>query len=86
MDIFKVVGPLVCTQRHDGLQKYPLQVLRDTKGKIQVATDTVGCHPGNWVFTISGSAARLGCGDPKVLTDLTVGGIMDWWDEETGQV
>lgn len=86
MDIMRVVGPLVCTQRHPGLMHNSLRVLRDRKGKIQVAVDTSGCRPGNWVFVISGSAARYACNDPGVLTDLTVGGIIDFWDEKKGQL
>jgi microcompartment protein CcmK/EutM len=37
------------------------------------------------VFVVSGSAARYACEDPAVLTDLTIGGIIDFWDEENGQ-
>lgn len=86
MQILQVVGPLVCTQRHAGLQKISLRVLRDTKGKLQVAVDTCGARPGNWVFVTSGSAARYACDDPSILTDLTIGGIIDFWNEETGQL
>ncbi len=85
MEIMQVVGPLVCTQRHVGLMYNSLRVLRDTKGKLQVAVDIIGCRTGNWVFVVSGSAARYAVGDPKVLTDLTVGGIIDFWDPELGQ-
>ena len=86
MDILQVVGPLVCTRRHPGLYQTGLRVLRDRKGKLHVAADICGCRPGNWVFVVSGSAARYACGDPKVLTDLTIGGIIDFWDEDTGQL
>lgn len=85
MEILQVVAPLVCTQRHPGLYKVSLRVLRDRKGKLQVAVDTCGCRPGNWVFVVNGTAARYACGDYAVLTDLTIGGIIDFWDEETGQ-
>ena len=86
MDIMQVVGSLVCTQRHVGLMHNSLRVLRDSKGKLQVAVDISGCRPGNWVFVVSGSAARYAVGNPEVLTDLTVGGIIDNWDPERGQV
>lgn len=85
MDIMQVVGPLVCTQRHVGLCQHSLRVVRDSKGRLQVALDTSGCRPGNWVFVVSGSAARYASGDFAVLTDLTVGGIIDFWDEQHGQ-
>ncbi len=85
MEIRQVVGPLVCTQRHARLEQSSLRVLRDLSGKLYVAVDTCGSRPGNWVFVVSGSAARFACGDPTVLTDLTIGGIIDFWDETTGQ-
>lgn len=86
MEILQVVSSLVCTHRHPGLFHTSLRVLRDTKGKLQVAVDSCGCQPGNWVFVVNGSAARYACGDPAVLTDLTIGGIIDFWDEEAGQL
>jgi ethanolamine utilization protein EutN len=83
MDIFQVESSLVCTRRIDGLEKTSLRVLRDAKGKLQVATDPVGARPGNQVFTVSGSAARYAQGDFGVLTDLTIGGIIDNWDQDS---
>jgi len=85
MEILQVIGPLVCTQRHPSLHQSSLRVLRGNNGKLQVAVDTCGCRSGNWVFAVNGSAARYACGDPTVLTDLTIGGIIDDWDENDGQ-
>ncbi len=85
MEILQVTGSLVCTLRHPGLHQVSLRVLRSSSGKLQVAVDTCGCREGNWVFVVSGSAARYAYGDPTLMTDLTVGGIIDFWDEETGQ-
>jgi len=82
MDILRVEGSLVCTHRIEGLKKTSLRVLADAKGKRVVATDPVGVRPGNWVFAVSGSAARYAAGDFSVLTDLTIGGIIDYWDTE----
>jgi carboxysome peptide B len=79
MDIMQVERSLVCTRRVPGLQSVSLRVLRDAKGARAVAVDTVGAHPGNWVFTISGSAARVAVGT-QILTDLSIGGIIDRWD------
>jgi len=81
MDIFQVVGTMVCTCRHPGIDQLPLRVLQDRAGKLQVAVDTIGSSEGNWVFTISGSAARLALDDPSLLTDLTIGGVIDSWEE-----
>ncbi|MGD2020032.1 MAG: carboxysome peptide B [Thiohalocapsa sp.] len=83
MEINQVVGTLYCTQRVPGLDHCALRVLQDRKGKLSVATDPVGTRPGNWVFTTSGSAARYAMGNPDVLTDLTIGGIIDDWGPET---
>jgi carboxysome peptide B len=82
MEINQVVGTLVCTERVPGLEHCALRILADRRGKLQVATDPVGTRPGNWVFTVSGSAGRYAMGDPKILTDLTIGGIIDDWAPE----
>lgn len=82
MEILQVEAPLVCTRRIDGLQAVSLRVLRSTSGRRQVAVDPVGAREGNWVFTILGSAARYATGDFEVLTDLTIGGIIDHWEPD----
>lgn len=81
MDILQVEAPLVCTRRVPGLKQMSLQVLRDVRGKRHVAVDPVGVRKGNYVFTVSGSAARYAAGDFEVLTDLTIGGIIDSWPD-----
>lgn len=82
MEIMQVVDTLYCTRRVTGFRHEALRILRDRKGKKLVATDPVGTRPGNWVFTTSGSAARWAMGDPKLITDLTIGGIIDFWEDE----
>lgn len=82
MDILQVEAPLVCTRRVEGLKQTSLRVLRDDKGQRHVAVDPVGAREGNWVFTVSGSAARYATGDFDVHTDLTIGGIIDFWEVE----
>ncbi len=82
MEILQVESALVCTRRVDGLQAISLRVLRTKNGKRQVAVDPVGARPGNWVYTVSGSAARYAAGDFGILTDLTIGGIIDFWEPE----
>ena len=81
MDIMRVVSDLVVTRRIGGLQKISLLVLADAKGKLSVAVDPVGVPPGKWVITAAGSAARYAAGNYKILTDLTVCGIIDQWEE-----
>jgi carboxysome peptide B len=82
MDIYQVESPLVCTRRIDGLKQISLRIVRDLKGKQMVAVDPVGVREGNWVFTASGSAARFAAGDFEILTDLTIGGIIDNWQSD----
>ena len=85
MNILRVEAPLVCTRRIAGLQQTSLRVLRDLSGIQHVAVDPVGAREGNWVFTTSGSAARYAAGDYDVLTDLTIGGIIDFWEAGNDQ-
>ena len=82
MDIYQADKLMVCTSRHSGLKHTNLRILRNAKGDKVVATDPVGVNEGNWVFTASGSAARFAAGDFEILTDLTIAGIIDFWDAE----
>ena len=81
MDIYQADKSLVCTSRVPGLKQTHLRVLRNKRGSKVVAVDPVGVREGNWVFTASGSAARYATGDFEVLTDLTIAGIIDFWEE-----
>lgn len=82
MEIMRVVSDLVATRRIAGLASTSLRVLADEKGKLSVAVDPVGVPPGKWVFTAGGSAARYAAGNYKVLTDLTICGIIDQWEAD----
>ncbi|MEY2333838.1 carboxysome peptide B [Acidithiobacillus ferrianus] len=86
MDIMRVLSDLVATRRIPGLKNASLRVLADAKGRLSVACDPVGVPPGKWVITVSGSAARYAAGDYRILTDLTIAGIIDHWDVGDGQV
>lgn len=85
MEIMEVVSDLVSTRRIPGLYSASLRVVRDVKGRLNVAADPVGVPPGKWVITVSGSAARYAMGDYRILTDLTIGGIIDGWNPGVGQ-
>ena len=81
MEIMKVLGKLVCTQRVEGFGHMHLRILQNNKGKKLVALDPVGAREGNWVFTTTGTAARYACtNNPEAITDLTIGVIIDFWD------
>ncbi|MBD3892353.1 carboxysome peptide B [Hydrogenophaga sp.] len=81
MDIMRVKGELVCTRRLPGLGSVSLRVLQSQSGALSVATDPVGAPIGKWVFTTSGSAARLAMNTSDVFTDLTICGLIDQWDQ-----
>ena len=83
MKIFCVEGTLVATARIGGLELHRLLVVRDRKGGKQVAVDPVGCKPGDWVIACGSSAAREAAGHKDYPSDLTIVGIIDYWDEET---
>ena len=85
MEIMQVEKPLVCTRRVEGLRDISLRVLRNSAGKQMIAVDPVGAREGDWVFTSSGSAARYAACDFRILTDLTVAGIIDYWDADSDQ-
>jgi carboxysome peptide B len=82
MEIMQVMGSLICTQRVEGFAHLNLRILRTPKGKLNVAVDPIGASIGNWVFTASGSAARFATGNADLVTDLTIGGIIDQWSPD----
>jgi carboxysome peptide A len=82
MKIFRVESTLVATARIRGLELHRLLVVEDRKGGKQVAVDPVGCKPGDWVIACGSSAAREAAGHKDYPSDLTIVGIIDYWDEE----
>lgn len=82
MQILQVEGSLTCTSRVAGLKHSVFRIVRDAKGKRQVASDEVGAKPGDWVFLASGSAARYAVADFETLTDLSICGVIDNWPQE----
>lgn len=82
MNIHRVASDLVATHRIASLAEKSLRVVEDYKGNLEVALDPVGAKPGDFVITISTSAARYAAGDFGITSDLTIGGIIDHWSEE----
>ena len=86
MKIFRVEGTLVATARINGLALHRLLVVQERGGgSKQVAVDPVGCKPGDWVIAAGSSAARDAAGSSDYPSDLTIVGIIDYWDEESGE-
>ena len=83
MKIFCVESTLVATARISGLELHRLLVVVDRKGSKQVAVDPVGCKPGDWVIAVGSSAAREAAGNKDYPSDLTIVGIIDYWDDES---
>jgi len=81
MKICKVEKPLVSTNRIPGLEHKHLLVVRDGRSRL-VAVDAVGCVPGDWVICVGSSAAREAAGSKEYPSDLTIIGIIDYWNEE----
>jgi microcompartment protein CcmK/EutM len=45
----------------------------------------VGCKPGDWVIAVGSSAARDAAGSKDYPSDLTIVGIIDYWDDANGR-
>ncbi len=84
MRIFRVDSTLVATARIGGLDSHRLLVVQErASASKQVAVDPVGCKPGDWVIAVGSSAARDAAGSKEYPSDLTIVGIIDYWDEAT---
>ncbi len=81
MKICKVEKPLVATNRIPGMEHKHLQVVIDGSTRL-VAVDSVGCSPGDWVLCVGSSAAREAAGSKEYPSDLTIVGIIDYWNED----
>ena len=68
MIIGKVVGTVICTRKNSSLVGSKFLI---------VAVDDVGAGIGELVLVATGSAARLGCGDPNSPVDACIVGIVD---------
>jgi ethanolamine utilization protein EutN len=81
MKIMQVERTLVSSNRIATLGHRPLLVVRERVGGTrQVAVDSVGCIPGDWVICVGSSAAREAAGSKEYPSDLTIVGIIDHWE------
>jgi ethanolamine utilization protein EutN len=81
MKIFQVERTLVATARISQLENRRLLVVKERGGGRQVAVDPVGCKPGDWVIAVGSSAAKDAAGHKDYPSDLTIVGIIDYWEE-----
>lgn len=83
MIIGKVVGTVISTRKHSDLvgSKFlivdPLEKMTAHAGDRLVAVDDVGAGINDIVLVTTGSAARLGCGNPDSPVDACIVGIVD---------
>ncbi len=83
MDLARVIGCVVCTQKNGGLHGRKLLLVqpvtvegRDT-GKPLVAIDAVGAGAGERVFYVTGREASFAFLPDYVPTDASIVGIVD---------
>jgi microcompartment protein CcmK/EutM len=81
MQIHQVGKQIVLTSRLEDVGHLPLKELKTLGGGTAVGMDPIGTKEGDWVFTIANSAARDAAGAKRLLTDLTVSGIIDNWQD-----
>lgn len=83
MKIAKVVGVAVSTVKESRLEDSKLLLVSDTDqtgkaaGKPYIAQDVVGVGPGELVFVVEGSSARVAAGGDNLPVDAVIVGILD---------
>ncbi len=82
MILAQVKGSLVSTSKNEKLVGYKLMIVQEIKNdtltdQFLIAVDGVGAGIGEKVLVATGSAARLGIGNPEAPVDATIVGIVD---------
>jgi len=83
MKIAKVVGVAVSMVKESRLEDSKLLLVSDTDpagkvfGKPYIAQDVVGVGPGELVFVVEGSSARVAAGGDNLPVDAVIVGILD---------
>ena len=75
MRIAKVIGAVVSTRKHEGLQGVKL-LLVESAGEVFIAGDILGAGEGEYVMVTTGNAATRAL-DKEVPVDAMVVGILD---------
>jgi microcompartment protein CcmK/EutM len=92
MQIAKIIGSLVATQKDEGLRDQKLLVCQvhnhENKPKDQyvIAVDAVGAGPGDLVLYATGSSARQTILTKDRPCDAVVMAIVDSWDQDGSNV
>jgi microcompartment protein CcmK/EutM len=83
MDLARVVGRVVCTQKNDtlvGRKLLMIQPITETgadTGALLIAVDAVGAGAGERVFYVTGREASFAFLPDHVPTDASIVGIVD---------
>jgi len=84
MDLARIIGTVVATQRDEAFQGYRLAIVQPVDGELnpkgdpQVAIDALNRRQGDIVFLVrSGDAMDAHPGKGLVPTDLAVGGLVE---------
>jgi len=89
MQLAKVIGDIVVTQKDENLIGIKLMVLQpiaadgSNVGRTLVAVDAVGAGVGETVFFVRGKEASFPFHPTEVPTDAGIVGIVDHWDLES---
>ena len=83
MQIARVIGNVVATRKVDKIMRYKLLVVEPAdltgkpSGKHMVAIDAVQAGPGEIVFIVEGSSARMAVPEKDVPIDTAIIAIID---------
>ncbi len=83
MKLAKVIGQVVSTIKHSGLENDKLLLVDylDSDGKTRnmpgVAADIIGAGTGEWVLLVEGSNARRVLSNTDAPLDMAIVGIVD---------
>ena len=88
MQVGKVVGSIVSTQKHESLKGMKLMMVdildgeQELTGRIEIAVDTVCAGVGEYVFLTRGSSARhIFENDKGTAVDCAIVGIVDSFEK-----
>ncbi len=90
MYLARVEGRVVATQKYEGLEGVPLQLIQpldergEATGGMLVACSPIGSGPGDLVHYVDGREAALACPETYVPVDATITGFIEQADTPHG--
>ena len=90
MYLARVEGRVVATQKYEGLEGVPLQLIQpldergEPTGGMLVACSPIGSGPGDLVHYVDGREAALACPETYVPVDATITGFIEQADTPHG--